>query len=59
MRELLTWRAPPGVLGPPERAPPADAPIPGAPLPPSTIGEGTAYMQPVVPGARPKHLRPD
>ena len=59
MRELLTWRAPPGVLGPAERAPAADAPIPGAPLPPSTIGEGTTHMQPVVPGARPKHLRPD
>ena len=59
MRELLTWKAPPGVLGPPERAPPADVHSPGAPLPPSSIGAGTMYMQPVVPGARPKHLRPD
>ena len=57
MREFLTWQAPPGVLGPPER--PDPKPKPGAPLPPSTIGAGTVHMQPVVPGARPKHLRPD
>ena len=59
MRELLTWKAPPGVLGPPERAPDPKLFKPGAPLPPSSIGTGTMYMQPVVPGEPPKNLRPD